>query len=197
MRGTRPSSRPAWESGRAVRKTPRKPPRTACGVGSGAPFAHVIQLQKTPFKKVKSPTNLVADGLVRVGTGRRKGAGRHLARRERSRAGFEMGDHAPAGRDRVAGWATARVAPTNLVADGLVRVGTGRRKDVGRHLARRERSRAGFEMGDRAPAGRDGVAGWASARVAPTNLVGLRRPRWTESSVPVAIAPRPPCGSGL
>ena len=34
-------------------------------------------------------------------------------------------------------------------ADGLVRVGTGRRKGVARHLARRQRSRAGFGMGDR------------------------------------------------
>ena len=199
------------------------------------------------------------DGLVRVGTGRRKGVARHLARRKRSRAGFEMGDRAPCGRDRVAGWATARVAPTRasspscsgvgatlVVAhagfpmasfgsvrdaarawhatshegneavldsrwatarpagaigsrdgrprgsplrgprrrvvrrrgdacrrpcrfpDGLVRVGTGRRKGVARHLVRRKRSRAGFEMGDRAPCGRDRVAGWATARVAPT-----------------------------
>ena len=35
------------------------------------------------------------------------------------------------------------------VSRGLVRVGTGRREGVGRHLVRRERSRAGFEMGDR------------------------------------------------
>ena len=84
---------------------------------------------------------------------------------------------------RVAGWATARVAPTGLVAglfgrrgdacrrpcrfaDGLVRVGTGRRKGVARRLARRQRSRAGFGMGDGAPFGRDRVAGWATARVA-------------------------------
>ena len=51
MRGTRPSTPAGLGSGRAVRKTPRKPPRTACGVGSGAPFAHVIQLQKTGFLK--------------------------------------------------------------------------------------------------------------------------------------------------
>ena len=96
------------------------------------------------------------DGLVRVGTGRRNGVGRHLARRKRSRAGFGMGDRAPCGRDRVAGWATARVAPTwasspscsgvgaTLVVahacrrpcrfpDGLVWVGTGRHEGVGRH----------------------------------------------------------------
>ena len=70
------------------------------------------------------------------------------------------------------GWATARVAPTRASApgcsvqgrryrarrarrrpcrfpDGLVRVGTGRRKGVARHLVRRKRSRAGFGMGDR------------------------------------------------
>ena len=33
--------------------------------------------------------------------------------------------------------------------DGLVWVGTGRHKGVGRHLVRRKRSRAGFGMGDR------------------------------------------------
>ena len=38
----------------ASRTDPTKPP--GCGMGDGAPFAHVIQLQKTPFKKVKSPT---------------------------------------------------------------------------------------------------------------------------------------------
>ena len=70
------------------------------------------------------------------------------------------------------GWATARVAPTRASSpgcsvqgrryrarrarrrpcrfpDGLVRVGTGRHKGVARHLVRRERSRAGFGMGDR------------------------------------------------
>ena len=35
------------------------------------------------------------------------------------------------------------------VSRGLVWVGTGRHKGVGRHLARWKRSRAGFEMGDR------------------------------------------------
>ena len=157
------------------------------------------------------------DGIVRVGTGRRKDVGRHLARRKRSRAGFGMGDGAPCGRDRVAptrasspscsgvgatlavahagfpmaSFGSARDAArawdatshegneavpdfdmgdregrpyAGLVAepfgrrgdpcgrpcrfpDGLVRVGTGRRKDVGRHLARRKRSRAGFRHG--------------------------------------------------
>ena len=71
------------------------------------------------------------------------------------------------------GWATARVAPTRASSpscsgcrgdaiapagravahagfpDGLVRVGTGRRKGVARHRVRRKRSRAGFGMGDR------------------------------------------------
>ena len=65
------------------------------------------------------------------------------------------------------GWATARVAPTRAsspscsgrrgdacrrpcrIPDGLVWVGTGRRKGVARHLVRRIRSRAGFGMGDR------------------------------------------------
>ena len=102
-----------------------------------------------------------------------RGRGTPPRRRKRSRAGFGMGDRAPSGRDRVAGWATARVAPTRprrpcRFPDGLVRVGTGRHEGVGRHLARRQRSRAGFGMGDRAPSGRDRVAGWATARVAPT-----------------------------
>ena len=63
------------------------------------------------------------DGLVRVGTGRRKGVGRHLARRKRSRAGFGMGDRAPCGRDRVAGWATTRVAPTRASSPSCSGVG--------------------------------------------------------------------------
>ena len=81
------------------------------------------------------------DGLVRVGTGRRKGVGRHLARRKRSRAGFEMGDRAPFGRDRVGEWATARVAPTRASSPSC----SGRRSDaiapVGRAVAH-----AGFPM---------------------------------------------------
>ena len=69
-----------------------------------------------------SPTPF-PDGLVRVGTRCRKGVGRHLVRRQRSRAGFEMGDRAPSGRDRVAGWATARVAPTRASSPSCWRVG--------------------------------------------------------------------------
>ena len=129
------------------------------------------------------------DGLVRAGTGRRKGVARHLVRRKRSRGGF--------------GRATARVAPTRasspgcsgvgatlVVAhagfpDGLVRVGTGRRKGVARHLVRRKRSLGGF--------------GRATARVAPTRAsspgcsgVGatLSRPQGAPSPMPVSRWPR-------
>ena len=96
--------------------------------------------------------------------GRRKGVGRHLVPRKRSRAGFGMGDREGrpyAGlvaelfgcrgdacrrpRYRARG---ARHRPCRF-PDGLVRVGTGRRKGVGRHLVPRKRSRAGFGMGDR------------------------------------------------
>ena len=84
-----------------------------------------------------------------------------------SRAGFGMGDGAPCGRARVAGWATARVAPTRALfgSDG-----------TGRHLVRRKRSRAGFGMGGGAPCGRDRVAGWATARVAPTRALSSPMP---------------------
>ena len=68
------------------------------------------------------------DGLVWVGTGR------HLVRRKRSRAGFGMGDGAPYGRDRVAPTRASSPScsgrrPCRL-PDGLVWVGTGRRKGV-------------------------------------------------------------------
>ena len=161
--------------------------------------AHACRRPRYRARRARRRPCRFPDGLVWVGTGRRKGVARHLVRRKRSRAGFGMGDRAPSGRDRVAGWATARVAgwatarvaPTGasspscsgvgatlVVAhacrrpryrarrarrrpcrfpDGLVWVGTGRRKGVARHLVRRKRSRAGFGMGHRAPSGRDRV----------------------------------------
>ena len=107
------------------------------------------------------------EGLVWVGTGRRKGV--------ETKPCWIRDGH---GRDRVAGWATARVAPTRASSPSCWRVGATlvvahaiRFPDVGgtpRATRRRKRSRAGFEMGDRAPCGRDRVAGWATARVAPT-----------------------------
>ena len=98
------------------------------------------------------------DGLVRVGTRRHEGVGRHLVRRKRSRAGFGMGDREgrpyaglvaelfgcrgdPCGRPRL--------SSPMPVSRCLVRVGTRRHEGVGRHLVRRKRSRAGFGMGDR------------------------------------------------
>ena len=114
------------------------------------------------------------DGLVRVATGRREGVARHLVRRN---------DPVPDSgwaTARVAGWATARVAPTRAsspgcsgvgatlavahagLPDGLVRVATGRREGVARHLARRNDAvpDSGWATAR--------VAGWATARVAPT-----------------------------
>ena len=96
------------------------------------------------------------------------------------------GDRAPCGRDRVAGWATARVAPTRASSPSCSGVGAtlvvahaglpmasfGSVRDAARawDVISYEGNEAVLDSGwgDRAPCGRNRVAGWATARVAPT-----------------------------
>ena len=86
--------------------------------------------------------------------------------------------------------------------DGLVRVGTGRDKGVGRHLVRRKRSRAEFGMGDREGRPYAGLVAGLFGAVGATLVVAhacrrprlssptLSRPQGAPSPMPVSRWPR-------
>ena len=95
-RGTPPrtkGTKPCWIRDGRPRGSPlRGPRRRAVRVGATLVVAHACRRPRYRARRARRRPCRFPDGLVRVGTGRRKGVGRHLARRERSRAGFGMGD---------------------------------------------------------------------------------------------------------
>ena len=135
------------------------------------------------------------DGLVRVGTGRRKGVARHLVRRKRSRAGFGMGDRE--GRPyaglvaELFGCRGDAIAPAGraVAHAGFPMASFGSVRDAARAW-----HATSYEGNEAVP-----DSGWATARVAPTRAwspscsgVGatLSRPQGAPSPMPVSRWPR-------